>query len=156
MCTKPGADAKIASAGAAYWWKVQTELGMQWRAVAVPRLTEGSAWLIGDRPCLPAKPCRGRPIGAVRALTLRGPVGAAVRLMIPRTHTIFANESSYLTLTPQVMIYFTMLYFYAYAQLYRLGRKHYVFGLSVHLCVCAYVQTEAFSDRLAVDFHSCN
>ena len=39
---------------------------------------------------------------------------------------------------------------------YRLGRKHYVFRLSVHLCVCAYVQAEAFSDRLAVDFHSCN
>jgi len=64
-----------------------------------------------DRPCPPATPCRGRPIGAVRALTLWEPVRVAVRLMIPRTHTIFAHLSSYLTLTPQVMIYFAMLYF---------------------------------------------
>jgi len=103
-----------------------------------PRLTEGSAWLIGDRPCPPATPCRGRPIGAVRALTLWGPVRAAVRLLIPRTHTIFAHLSSYLTLTPQVMIYFTMLYFFAYAQ-----PIDWVGSIMFSGCpsICAYVRT---------------
>ena len=158
MWTKLGADAQIASAGAAYWWKVQTELGLQWRAVAVPRpAADGGLGVVDRGPPVPA--CHAVPWTPYRGGASTYALGASEsRSQIDDTSHAYNFCSSIQLLNINATSYdlFCNAVFYAYAQLYRLGRKHYVFGLSVHLCVCAYVQTEAFSDRLAVDFHSCN
>ena len=102
------------------------------------RVTEGSAWLIGDRPCPPATPCRGRPIGAVRALTLLGASGS--RSQIDDTSHAYNICSSIQLLNINATSYdlFCNAVFFAYAQ-----PIDWVGSIMFSGCpsICAYVRT---------------
>jgi len=49
----------------------------------------------------------------------------------------------------------TKLYFYASAAHPMGFLRHYVFNMSVNLCMCIRMKEEAFFDRLAIDFFCC-